>query len=341
MPRQRLHDMEIDEVSLVDRPANQHASVAIAKRDSGETMPNYQYADGTPVETEEELEHGDFIYDADSGEEFQITEVDDGDDYEDYSQAEEAEASLVDKADWKTRGAMAAGGLTRAGEFAQKHPTGTILGGEAAVAGAGGAADYRAGKRRAQAGKPVRGFRSGFNSAGYRKGQLQSGMSKSLGQEVLEELSKAYTGAEANQVVSKIADLVDAQAQELNVAQSRINALIEKNDREAFSKAVDDFGLPVSSDELGGIFQRMQYAGVDPADMDALGDLLAQAGQMSKALEEVGEAGGYSAGSVLGEVEGYAKSLIGKSDGGSLEGAMVDIFSANPAAYDAYLTEQG
>lgn len=57
MPRHSVHDMEIDEVSLVDRPANQHAAVMIAKAaPRGDGMPQaqeeteYFWADGSPVE---------------------------------------------------------------------------------------------------------------------------------------------------------------------------------------------------------------------------------------------------------------------------------------------------
>ena len=48
-----LSDMEIDEISLVDRPANRHARVAISKRaDEEAVMPEYFLQDGSPVATE-------------------------------------------------------------------------------------------------------------------------------------------------------------------------------------------------------------------------------------------------------------------------------------------------
>jgi hypothetical protein len=67
----RLSGLEIDEISLVDRPANQHGLVAIAKNDSQEEdMPTLFDADGNEVD-ESQLQVGDFVYDED-GVEYQL-----------------------------------------------------------------------------------------------------------------------------------------------------------------------------------------------------------------------------------------------------------------------------
>lgn len=59
----RLRDMEIDEVSVVDKGAAQDALIAIAKRATQEVdMPSYTYENGTPV-VEAELEEGDIVFD--------------------------------------------------------------------------------------------------------------------------------------------------------------------------------------------------------------------------------------------------------------------------------------
>lgn len=65
MPKQ-VSDMEIDEISLVGRPANQHARVVIAKAQE-DAMPSYFREDGTPV-TEDELQIGDSAFDAEGNE---------------------------------------------------------------------------------------------------------------------------------------------------------------------------------------------------------------------------------------------------------------------------------
>lgn len=65
MPRRvrEVRDMEIDEVSLVDRPANQFAKVALAKRaPEEEAMPEYIDESGAPVDFEQ-LEFGSVVYD--------------------------------------------------------------------------------------------------------------------------------------------------------------------------------------------------------------------------------------------------------------------------------------
>lgn len=64
MPRQAnwLSNIEVDEISLVDRPANQHAKVAIAKRAPEETV-EYFDEKGEAVDLDS-LEIGDVIYDS-------------------------------------------------------------------------------------------------------------------------------------------------------------------------------------------------------------------------------------------------------------------------------------
>lgn len=62
-PAARLRDMEIDEVSVVDKGAAADALIAIAKRATQEVdMPSYTYEDGTPV-TEDKLAEGDIVFD--------------------------------------------------------------------------------------------------------------------------------------------------------------------------------------------------------------------------------------------------------------------------------------
>lgn len=71
--KNKLFAMEIDEVSLVDRPANQHASVLISKADTPEEEAmGYVDADGNPID-ESALEHGDVVY-GDNGDPFVFVE---------------------------------------------------------------------------------------------------------------------------------------------------------------------------------------------------------------------------------------------------------------------------
>lgn len=89
MPRQvkELTNIEIDEISLVDRPANQYATVAIAKRATEEdAVPDFFTEDGQPVDLDY-LEMGSVVYDED-GNAFQMVE-DEGE------EAEELDDELV------------------------------------------------------------------------------------------------------------------------------------------------------------------------------------------------------------------------------------------------------
>lgn len=74
-----VSDMDIDEISLVDRPANQHASVMIAKAYQGDPMAEkatetgYFWDDGSPVMTDDEIGPDDRITNAE-GEVFALSD---------------------------------------------------------------------------------------------------------------------------------------------------------------------------------------------------------------------------------------------------------------------------
>lgn len=94
MPRKvkEVTDIEIDEISLVDRPANQHARVAIAKRaPEEEPVPEIYNASGEVLDAET-VEPGDVVYDAD-GNAFEVVLEDD----EQLEFADDREPELVGK----------------------------------------------------------------------------------------------------------------------------------------------------------------------------------------------------------------------------------------------------
>lgn len=64
-PKNKLTNMEIDEISLVDKGANQHAMITIAKRaPEEENMPELYTEDGSLLD-ENTLEDGQIVYDGD------------------------------------------------------------------------------------------------------------------------------------------------------------------------------------------------------------------------------------------------------------------------------------
>lgn len=104
-----LQDLEIDEVSVVDKGANQLAPVVIAKSASGEEEKmDFYDADGTPVDPET-LAEGDVVFDAE-GQAWAYSEEEEDDDFEDEL---DDEPVLVGKADAfrqpvrKSRGGLA------------------------------------------------------------------------------------------------------------------------------------------------------------------------------------------------------------------------------------------
>jgi hypothetical protein len=65
MPKiSKLKNMEYDEISLVDRPAAQHADVLIAKRDDSQedNVPEIYNEEGLALD-ERDLEDGDIVFD--------------------------------------------------------------------------------------------------------------------------------------------------------------------------------------------------------------------------------------------------------------------------------------
>jgi hypothetical protein len=64
----KLADMRIDEISLVRRPANQHAAIVFSKSDEGDEMPGQVYTeDGQPIDVDD-LDVGTIIVDEDGTE---------------------------------------------------------------------------------------------------------------------------------------------------------------------------------------------------------------------------------------------------------------------------------
>ena len=94
-PIKNLTNMEIDEISLVDKGANQHAMITIAKRAPEEDdMPEIDlYAEDGSSISEDDLKHGDIVYDAE-GNPYQYTEDEDA---EVEVEAEEKELAPVGK----------------------------------------------------------------------------------------------------------------------------------------------------------------------------------------------------------------------------------------------------
>lgn len=250
--------------------------------------------------SEEHLEHGDVVYD-ESGNEYVFME--DG-----------ADESPVGKSWMSELGDNAAHamrrGSRRANVYAARNPKKAVAGAAAGGVGVGAGGSIAYGE-----------------------------MKKSLGDQVLEELSKAVTEADREEVIAKALDRVS----ELEEANWEISKALEAEQdariAEAFISKAAEYNLPVDPVDLGLILKSAAEVLTDE-QLEVLDELFNAVGDAL--YEEIGFQGGASNSGILDEVNGYAAELVGKSAGNlSLEQAAVAMFEANPGAYDAYINEMG
>lgn len=295
----RLFDLEIDEVSLVDRPANQHGLVAIAKRDEGAPMAYYD-ADGYEVD-EDAIEVGDLVYD-EQGNEFAML---------DPEEAAALEAGEIDAEDFLTEDD---GGTA----YLEEEPQ---------LAGVGKRAPWANARR----GQPVvkRGQRS--TSRG------RAPVNKSLGQQVLEQLSKAYGDDDRNQLIAKAFDMVGQVQAQNSLLMRRVSKMEAERDLTGYVQLAEEYELPVDPMELGPVLKRMADA-LPEEDLELVDRILSAAG--SGALYDELGSNGVGSSNVMEQINAMAFQAVGKGDLDlSPEAAISGIFDENPAAYDEYLRE--
>lgn len=369
----KLFDLEFDEVSSVDRPANQHGLIALSKSvglleaplEQEEQVPDLFTEAGDAVDLDE-LEHGDVVYGAD-GQEFVFAVPTSGEaDGEDEPAEDVVDEDEDDDEPEVEKGVKDVYQAARMG-FSGVKPFGDEVGsasterafraGRAAASKIGQARTAAANSRPVKWGtdeiKPVgsngrvvpgakverrvnRRGAAALTATGVAAGGTVMA-SKSLGDSVLERLSKAVTDADRDEVVVKMADEVEfAKAQ----AQAATELLEQERDyritQEFISKAAE-YNLPVDPVELGPILKAVVEV-LDEDQIDLLDRILTAAGDAI--YDEIGADGGASS-SIVDEVNTYAAELVGKSAGDvTLEQAAVAMFAANPGAYDAYNNEQ-
>lgn len=248
MPRKvkELTNIEIDEVSLVDRPANQHARVSIAKRASEEDIVPEIYNENGELLDAELLEPGQTVFDAE-GNAFEVVLED----------VEENSEEL--------------------------EPVG-----------------------------------------------------KSFADEVREELSKAFTDIERDEVIAKALGQVDALTKRLEQAET-----IAKSERDLrllgeYVEVAKNYNIPVEPTALGPVLMRMAET-MSYEDCSVIHKALTSAG--SALYDEVGFIGGGDNADVLTQVSAFLDQDVAKSEGVSKASAMESYFANNPSAYDQYVAE--
>jgi hypothetical protein len=263
-----LTDMEIDEISTVDKTANQHSRFVIAKRAPEEDeMPQLYNQEGTPLD-EQDLEFGDIVYD------------DEGNAYE-FVEAEEDEPEDKEK-------------------------------------------DKDKEKELATVGK----------SAFFDKPAPQAG---SFTESVMEELSKAFSDKDRDEVIAKALGRVeDIEKKYEEVAKAAQAERDLRLTREYVSKAAE-YNLPVDPAELGPVLYRMAET-MSYDDCAVIAKCLETAGEII--FEEVGYQGGGDNTDIYSQVEKHAYDTFGKAEDFSPVTAINKVFDDNPDAYDEYLAAQ-
>lgn len=338
--RFRVSNLEIDEVSTVDVPANQGGLIAIAKNHQPQEgfMPDEAFFDASGVQIDaDNLQHGDVAFDNEGNE---IVFLDE--DSPEYAQAV-GELAEVGKAGFGDAVASArqwgAGAMKDAKRFKAGFKSG-IAGNspEAALKGN----PYGRGNT---AGNAVWGQRNKYQRAGIVAAPGVAvagagyGMSKSAGDQILEALSKAATEDDRNAIVAKMADELNASQTQLEEIVKAYEAMEDERITDAFISKAATYNLPVAADVLGPILKSAATVLTDE-QLDVLDDLLNSVGDIL--YGEVGYVGDTDNQIVTDQVDAYARELVGKSAGQMThEQASVAIYEANPQAYEAYLAQIG
>lgn len=340
-PVRKLRDMDIDEISLVDRGANQHASILFSKAlDQEDEMPDNEPLeifdeDGNLLDIDD-LPVGTTIEGPD-GEELVVVADDDDDEY-DSEYDEEYDGELVGKA--SPRAMFSAGkDYARGAKYAPGVAARTYGRDALSRAGAGarGAADRVGGHVKRNKKKYLYGG-AGLTAAGAAGGGAYA-LNKSLGDVLLDELSKADDD-ERSQVATYL------MSEEIEKAQAAASEAIEYAEQleaermlDAYISKASEYNLPIESDVLGTILMKASDV-LDDEELDVIDQLFSAIGD--HLFEEYGAVGDTDNVSVMDSVNAAASELVGKSAGDVSDvEARVAMYSANPEVYDMYLRENG
>ena len=347
----KLRDMEIDEVSLVDRAANQHASIMISKAaDQEDAMPELDeleiYDDQGNVLDIADLPVGSVIEGPD-GEELVVVE---GDLDPAYDEQLELDYDPVDKAF-----AVGASGTARQLGNAvvvsgSKRPR--FLAGHQFRHGFrnkgwtdGASRSYQAGahlgrnKGKYAAGAAGTAVVGGGAYAGKKYYDDRVEASKSLGDALLEHLSKADADERTQILAHSMAEEIEKAQAQADEAMMYAEQLQDERITEAFISKAAEYNLPVDPTDLGLILKSAAAVLTDE-QLDTLDQLFTSIGEFL--YSEVGVLGDNDNVDVMSQVDAYTDELVGKSaDGLSGAEAQVMLLATNPEMYDMYLSENG
>lgn len=352
-------DMEIDEISVVDRGGNQFADVVIAKRATEEedVPEEFELFDehGEPVSS---LEDGQVVYDAEGnayafeaddeaeGLEVVVDETDEDTEVEAEAEDAEVEAELSEEElelvgkgfanpfkilSQKTQSFMPKAKShvqAFAGGVQNKGVQGPMTQTENTANKAGGFINRN--KKPLAVGAGV-----GAATAGGVAVANKDGLRKSFSEEVMEELSKAMTDEDRDEVLSKalgaVEELLAEQAQYAEIAKAERELRLTN---EYIAKAAE-YNLPVDPAELGPVLYRMVET-MSHEDCAVVAKCLDAAS--SALFDEVGYIGGGDNVDPLEQVNALAAESLSKHEDGT--NAFLSVMDEHPGAYDEYLASR-
>lgn len=176
---------------------------------------------------------------------------------------------------------------------------------------------------------------AGAAGVGYASGRKVNKRQRSLGNQVLEELSKALNDGDRDEVVAKLGDMVADAQSDAATAWRVAKSLQNQQELADYVELAGQYDIPVDPNRFGQVLQRVSKALPD-ADLAILDRVLSAAGTD---FSEVGY-NGVAESDVMSQVQALAFDAVSKNDGYTPEQAVTALFEANPGAYDDYLAEQ-
>jgi ribosomal protein L31 len=315
MPRpiRHLTDMEIDEISTVDKAANQYSRFVIAKRAPEEDeMPKLYNQEGQPLD-EDNLDFGDIVYD-DEGNAYEYVE-EESEVQEDEPVPELANVGKSAFFEQQTTNGPATGSFSKS-VMEELSKAFSDSDRDAVIAKALGRVEeieqrYEEVAKAAQAERDLRLTR--------------------------EYISKAFSDSDRDAVIAKALGRVEEIEQRYEEVAKAAQAERDlRLTREYISKAAE-YNLPVAPAELGPVLYRMAET-MSYDDCAVIAKCLETAGSML--FEETGYQGGGDNADIYSQVEAHAYDTFGKAEDYSPVTAINKVFDTNPDAYDEYLAAQ-
>lgn len=356
----RLRGLDIDEISLVDRPANQHGLVEITKRDEESAMGQTLFdAEGYQVDPST-LSDGQYVYDESGNEYVNVGKA--AEDIADVTEEELDEADLAGRiaARRKRAEAMMLGGPGMEDEF-----DGDDFGDEFDMEdelddegfeddGFGdeveldeedegfeepmGPQDQFIEEEEEEDMDDPRMIGKSYRARGSRRVSKSRG--RSIGQQVLEDLSKSMNDSDRDNIVSKAIDQMASENARL-VSKSRrmehmLGQMAQQKEFEEYVDLAKSYGYAPGEDtEIAEMLYTVSKS--NPEMLPVLDRVLTSQSEFAKShLEEIGYMGDGEYDS-LAQVYGMADEVVAKGDGAfSQEQAITELFANNPEMYDDY-----